>query len=121
MPSRRDLLRWSLGATAAGCRSPRLAPELGRGEETQEVAHDLVTYFSDLDLPLETLRAFFDAHRGHGRKLPNTPSDTSRFYLRFLMSTDFFQHNERTDRPLGFVAYYDPYLTPCHNPLQRID
>ena len=33
------------------------------------------------------------------------------------MSTDFFQNGQDQARALAFVAYYDPYLTPCYNPL----
>jgi hypothetical protein len=39
--------------------------------------------------------------------------------LRFLMSTDFFQNGADEAEPLGYVAYYNPYVSSCHNPFAR--
>ena len=119
MPSRRDLMRWTVAAGLTACGRPPKAPDLQRGDAIQAMAAALVAYFADLQLPAETLTAFLDAHVGHGRGMPPEGSGRTHFFLRFLMSTDFFPNDERTDRPLGFLAYYDPYLTPCYNPLQR--
>lgn len=39
-------------------------------------------------------------------------------HLRFLMSTDFFSNAATAaTRPLRYLAFYDPYRSPCHNPL----
>jgi hypothetical protein len=35
---------------------------------------------------------------------------------RFLLSTDFFAHGDPA-RPLRYVTFYHPYVTPCYNPL----
>ena len=38
---------------------------------------------------------------------------------QFLMSTDFFQQGADESSTLHYVAYYDPYATPCYNPLMQ--
>ena len=40
---------------------------------------------------------------------------------RFLLSTDFFQHGGDESRALRYVAYFDPYRSPCYNPLAEFD
>src|SRR5690606_33907622 len=36
---------------------------------------------------------------------------------RFLLSTDFFQNGADETRTLRYVAFFDPYVTPCLTPL----
>ncbi|WP_187409015.1 hypothetical protein [Saccharophagus sp. K07] len=31
----------------------------------------------------------------------------------FLLSTDFFQNGARTDIPVNYLGFYDPYRRPC--------
>ena len=38
---------------------------------------------------------------------------------RFLMSTNFFQNGADEAEPLAYVAYYNPYVSTCHNPFAR--
>lgn len=39
---------------------------------------------------------------------------------RFLLSSDLFRRTgEDSDRPVRYAAFYDPYVTPCANPLPR--
>ena len=40
---------------------------------------------------------------------------------RFLLSTDFFRHGGDESRALRYVAYFDPYRSPCANPLAEFD
>ncbi len=40
--------------------------------------------------------------------------------MRFLMSTDFFQNGADESRSLRWVAYYNPYVSPCYNPLVEL-
>jgi hypothetical protein len=35
---------------------------------------------------------------------------------RYLLSTDFFQNGADETRAVRYVAFYDPYVTPCRNP-----
>lgn len=39
--------------------------------------------------------------------------------LQFVLSTDFFENGADESKPVSFVAYYDPYMMPCWNPLVR--
>ena len=39
-----------------------------------------------------------------------------RLVERFLLSTDFFQHGADESRPVRYVTYADPYISPCYNP-----
>jgi len=36
--------------------------------------------------------------------------------VRFLLSTDFVQHQGNPGRELVFTIFYDPYQAPCYNP-----
>lgn len=36
----------------------------------------------------------------------------------FLRSTDFFPNGADESRPVRFVALYEPYASPCFNPLR---
>lgn len=36
---------------------------------------------------------------------------------RLLLSTDFFQTGARVDRAPAYARYYDPYRSPCYDPL----
>ena len=65
-------------------------------------------------LEAEVLDSFvqdFEAVNGPWRPT----SDTSPSML-FLASTDFFQTGADESRPLRYVAYFDPYRSPCYNP-----
>jgi len=37
---------------------------------------------------------------------------------RFLLSTDAFSPGRPSANPLGYVALYDPYVSPCYSPLK---
>ena len=39
---------------------------------------------------------------------------------RFLLSSDFFPHQEDPKRPVRFVALYDLFVNPCYNPLTNL-
>lgn len=41
--------------------------------------------------------------------------------LRYLISTDFFQHDAREDRIIKYMGFYDPYERPCSNPFARYE
>ncbi|HEY6722974.1 MAG TPA: hypothetical protein VI197_03050 [Polyangiaceae bacterium] len=38
----------------------------------------------------------------------------------FLLSSDFFQTGENAKRAPKFFMIYDPYLSPCYNPLRDL-
>lgn len=53
------------------------------------------------------------------RKLFGSGFDARRdpmFYDRFLLSTDFFRNGADESQLVRYLAFYDPYLSPCWNP-----
>jgi hypothetical protein len=67
-----------------------------------------------LDVDDAVLAAFArDQRAGTGAR-----EEIDAIAARFLLSTDFFQNGADEDRPLRYVAYYDPYRSPCYNPLR---
>ena len=79
---------------------------------TLSVEQRVRSHFDYLILPEDDLRAYADAHREQF-----DPGDwDDMFYQRFLLSTDFFPDADES-RPVRFVRYYDPYVSPCWNPL----
>ena len=45
------------------------------------------------------------------------PTAGPNLVARYLLSTDFFPGGADESRPLEFVEFYDPYVSPCYNPL----
>lgn len=76
-------------------------------------------HFFYLNVPFSESALFAKRHleSGHfrGYRLLAAPLEES-LLSRFLMSMDFFTHAADENRQLSFVAYYDPYLSPCYNP-----
>lgn len=52
---------------------------------------------------------------------PTEPEQRREMRQSFLLSTDFFQNGADERRLVRYVAFYDPYQTPCYNPFARID
>jgi hypothetical protein len=94
-------------------------PPSGLGAEADHVIALIAGHFHYLAVPDETLFAFMGRHLEFRRPMPDSRKARSELYVRFLMSTDFFINDEDAARPLHFLAYYDPYRTPCFNPLVR--
>lgn len=42
-----------------------------------------------------------------------------RLARKFLMSSDFFRKGARTDQPVRYLVYYDPYELACANPFAQ--
>jgi hypothetical protein len=87
----------------------------------QDPSRRLAQYYAYLNLDPAGLEAFVrDYERNYQRSLRFRPwrEDVP---LRYLLSTDHFRN--RSDRPdvVRYVAFYDPYVTPCNNPLARFD
>lgn len=56
-----------------------------------------------------------DHVRARGRKIRGY--ETNGLPEQFLLSTDFFRHGADQTRPVTYVAYFDPYLSPCYDPM----
>lgn len=69
-----------------------------------------------LDIPDATIAKWVNAYERNER--PWSKNKVSRKDLQnFLLSTDLFPDGDET-KPLSFVAYYDPYVSVCYNPLR---
>jgi hypothetical protein len=76
--------------------------------------------FSGLKFAPDAISKYLaDWERHHPGKSSDAFRTDARFFQRFLMSTDFFQNGRATNRVISYVTYYDPYVTPCYNPLLR--
>jgi hypothetical protein len=109
-------LRRALEVPAQG-ELPEPPPPLS--ETGVALATMLVDKLDMLKLPETTVAQW--VHRYEQHKGPWTRKKVSRKVLQnFLLSTDFFPAADES-KPLRFVAYYDPYISVCYNPLRRAD
>ena len=72
-----------------------------------------------LQLPETTIDAFIADHVANGKRVPKRSGALSDLRKTFMLSTDFFLKDGDESRPLAYVAYFDPYITPCWNPLLK--
>jgi hypothetical protein len=64
------------------------------------------------DAPERYVREY-ERHRGPISSFQHPADD---FFDRFLLSTDFFLNDADESRPVRFVLFFDPYISPCWNP-----
>ena len=75
-------------------------------------------HFSYLNIaPQDALRFVRDYEKAYG-ELPFYRRSAGDVYKKFLMSTDFFPNGADESRPLRYIMLYDPYISPCYNPLK---
>jgi hypothetical protein len=78
-------------------------------------------HFAYLALDREGVARYFADfaryHNGFSRHLPLPPA----VYTNYLLSTDFFRNGADESRPVRYLSYYDPAVTPCNNPFARFD
>ncbi len=82
--------------------------------DVEAVRGQLLAALPFLILPRETVDAFLSALTRVKRR-PSKPDDAVRL---FLLSTDFFAHGADESRPLAYAQLYDPYLSPCYDPME---
>lgn len=87
-------------------------------ERREAFVRALETQYAELTFGEGTVGQFVEEHLKH-RPLPKDERRYNREVYRLLMSTDLFVGTTDTTRTLKFVAYYDPYVNPCYNPLVR--
>jgi hypothetical protein len=118
---------WSGAAVAAGSWTWRdlLGSLFARGTaRLSALVHSpeeqLRGHFPYLDLePAGVARFLSDYERYESRFVARSPLPVD-VYTRYLLSTDFFQHGADESRQIQYVGFYDPYVTPCLNPLARL-
>lgn len=76
--------------------------------------------FDYLQLDRAGVQAFVRDYEKHIGELNALSPRDKDLFERFLMSTDFFQHGADESRPVRYVAFYDPYVTPCWNPCAKL-
>ncbi len=119
--SRRSLLKlvgissgwWFLGS---GCGDDGLeeSNDLLLSSETSPLARELMQHFSYLSIEPSVTESFASDFERHGGRW--APDSQPAPYSRFLASTDFFQNGGDEAKPVHYVTYYDPYISPCYNP-----
>jgi hypothetical protein len=90
--------------------APPPAPEPPQSEIEKQLRREL-PYLKHDD---ETIRRFAE----QWERL-TYPASTN-LVPAYLLSTDFFLNGEDESRPPIFVAFYDPYVSPCYNPLAQL-
>ena len=117
---RRALLRWMgvLGGSlfvGSGCDNADTTLSNPTAKPTPLRAA-IRKHFDYLQFDDEVIEAFErDLTRQQG---PWNSRTSPRPFTRFLASTDFFQHNADENRPLRYVTFYDPYVSPCYSPFE---
>jgi hypothetical protein len=72
-----------------------------------------------LNLPDATVAKWVNAYERNEK--PWAGKSVGRKDLQnFLLSTDLFPNGDES-KPLAFVAYYDPYISVCYNPLRHAE
>lgn len=129
-PSRRTFLALTamgatMAATAGGVtwwikhrgEQDLLDPPEPLSETGQTLATMLADRLSMLRVPQVTISKWvnrYEQHKGPWKRKRVSRKDCQNF----LLSTDFFpEANE--DKLLRFVAFYDPYISVCYNPLRH--
>jgi hypothetical protein len=112
----------SFVGTLAGCAGKQWRRAAATGPFRSAMAQHLAEHFSYLTLDEGTAETFVRAYESNGGSPEfQDPRVRSDLHMQFLMSTDFFQNGADETRALRFVALYDPYITPCYNPLASFD
>jgi hypothetical protein len=106
---RREFLVTS-AVIGAACRA-----QCGVDAEVTALAQALRARFDGvMNVPTDVFERFAADHVRHAG-LPKRVTDSVA--RRFVMSTDLLQHGDES-RALTYVAYYDPYVSTCYNPLR---
>jgi len=79
----------------------------------------LRAHFSYLDLDPEGVRQFIADYSRYRQPLGRRTRVPPDFYTQYLLSTDFFRNRADESRRVRYVAFSDPYVSPCRNPLAR--
>jgi hypothetical protein len=96
--------------------SPEDEPPEPMSETGEQLAKLIKARLDMLVLPDATVAKWVNAYERNEK--PWSGKKLSRKDLQnFLLSTDLFPTGD-DQKPLAFVAYYDPYISVCYNPLR---
>ena len=93
---------------------------LARGAPDETLATRLRRHLDYLSFDDDVIDAFVRDYRADSSRVAKGER-TEAIASRFLLSTDFFQNGANQERSLDYVSYYDPYRSPCYNPLVEWD
>ncbi|MFT5433055.1 MAG: hypothetical protein ACI9OJ_003760 [Myxococcota bacterium] len=82
-----------------------------------ELVDAIVETAGDLPLADGAVAAFVDAYRKNLGQLVDLAAWNIPLFHRFLLSTDALTPTRPPDEPVIYVAFYDPFVSPCFNPL----
>lgn len=109
---------WVLGAAAAGLAGLATWRWKARPSSLHdEAASRMASTLSYLDLRHEHLLRFLEDHESALGPALTDPDSLADLCGRFLLSTDFFMNGADESRPIQYLTLYDPYHSPCFNPL----
>lgn len=95
----------------------RIGGNLGWARGAHLSAEERIQHqFHYLELDPAGVQAFvrdYTQHRGEIRRFSRPKDD---IFERYLLSTDFFRNGADESRPVRYVLFYDPYVSPCWNP-----
>ena len=93
---------------------------LARGVPGETLTTRLRRHLDYLSFDDDVIDAFVRDYRADTDRVAKRER-TASIASRFLLSTDFFQNGAREEQSLEYVRYYDPYRSPCYNPLVERD
>jgi hypothetical protein len=129
-PNRRKFLALTVGGAALVGASASVSwwishrgelAEIEPPEPMSETGEQLAAMIRErldmLEIPDATIAKWVNAYEKHEK--PWAGKQVARKELQnFLLSTDLFPDGDES-KPLAFVAYYDPYISVCYNPLRH--
>jgi hypothetical protein len=81
----------------------------------------LRAHFRYLDLDSGGVDQYFADYQRFQGKLSRRSPLPAEVFTHYLLSTDFFRYGADETRRVRYVGFYDPYTTPCNNPLAGVD
>jgi hypothetical protein len=81
------------------------------------IERDIANHYSYLKFEKGAIAHYLQEYEEKEMPIGLINRNKRRFYKHFLISTDFFLHQEDGGRIIQFVGYYDPYDMPCYSPL----
>lgn len=80
------------------------------------LAERIRRHFHYLDLDPDGVNAFVGRYEAQKGEVSFFTPPEPQVFQHYLLSTDFFQHAADESRTVQFIAFFDPYLSPCWNP-----
>lgn len=111
------------GSSVTGCKQP---DRTARQQQSREPpvpppfvkrVNGIRAQLEGLALDSQEIVKFFQAWESRKGPLKGKAAKLAEL---FLLSSDFFQAGENAKRAPKFFMIYDPYLSPCYNPLRDL-